>query len=108
MKQHDRGLCYALITPARNEEQLMEATIRSVVAQTVHPVIWMVVSDGSTDGTDEIVERYAAKHNWISLLRMPEHRDRTFAAKATAFNAAYERLADLNFDIIGNLDADIT
>lgn len=99
---------YALITPARNEVKFIGATIRSVVAQTVHPVIWIVVSDGSTDGTDEIVERYAREYEWISLMRMPEHRDRTFAAKATAFNTAYERLVSANFEIVGNLDADIT
>ena len=107
-KPQDRDLRYALITPARNEAKFIAATIRSVVAQTVHPAVWIVVSDGSTDGTDEIVERYAREHDWISLLRMPERRDRSFAAKATAFNAAYARLAGSSFDIIGNLDADIT
>jgi glycosyltransferase involved in cell wall biosynthesis len=108
MKQQHRNLCYALITPARNEEKFIDATIRSVVAQTVRPVAWIIVSDGSTDATDAIVERHAKEHSWISLLRMPETRDRTFAAKATAFNAAYARLAASRFDIVGNLDADIT
>ena len=47
-------------------------------------------------------------HEWIELLRMPERSDRQFAAKAHAFNAGYKRLQTLEFDIIGNLDADIT
>lgn len=98
----------ALITPARNEEAFIEGTIRSVVAQTVKPVRWIVVSDGSTDRTDGIVRAYAQQHDWIELLRMPEHRDRQFAAKAHCFNAAYERFKSLDFDLIGNLDADIT
>jgi poly-beta-1,6-N-acetyl-D-glucosamine synthase len=68
----------------------------------------VIVSDGSTDGTDEIVKRYAAEHPWIELLRMPEHRDRNFAAKVTCFNAGSEVLKGLKYDIIGNLDADIT
>ncbi len=101
-------LDYVLITPARNEAALIEQTILSVVAQTVRPKKWIIVSDGSTDGTDEIVQRYAAQHPWIELLRMPERRDRTFAAKANAFNAGYAELRRLDFGIIGNLDADIT
>ena len=101
-------LKYALVTPARNEEAFIEGTIRSVVAQTIRPVKWVIVSDGSTDGTDEIVKRYASEHAWIELLRMPEHRDRQFAAKAIGFTAGYDRLKHLEFDVIGNLDADIT
>jgi len=98
----------ALITPARNEADLIEATIRSVVAQTVRPVKWVIVSDGSTDGTDEIVQRYAADHSWMRLLRMPERSDRQFAAKAHAFNAGLEELRETAYDVVGNLDADIT
>ncbi len=108
MSHRETELRYALITPARNEQDFIDETIRSVIAQSTHPVAWLIVSDGSTDATDEIVMRHADDHDWISLLRMPESRDRTFAAKATAFNAGYEQLKDLSFDIIGNLDADIT
>jgi glycosyltransferase involved in cell wall biosynthesis len=97
-----------LVTPARNEADFIEQTIRSVVAQTVLPRKWVIVSDGSTDGTDEIVQRYAKEFDWIELVRMPERRDRQFAAKAHAFNAGCARLKDVPFDIIGNLDADIT
>jgi len=57
------GLKYALVTPARNEEALIEQTILSVVAQTIRPVRWVIVSDGSTDGTDEIVKRHARHHD---------------------------------------------
>ena len=121
-----QNLAYVLITPARNEAALIEQTIRSVIAQTALPRKWIIVSDGSTDGTDEIVQRYAKQHDWIELLRMPERHDRHFAGKAYAFNAGYARLSsvlrpltfatanpstggsDSGFDVIGNLDADIT
>jgi glycosyltransferase involved in cell wall biosynthesis len=99
---------YVLVTPARNEEAFIEGALRSVIAQTVRPLKWIIVSDGSTDRTDEIVRRHVAGHDWIELLRMPEHRDRSFAAKAACFNAAWARLQPLAFDIVGNLDADIT
>ena len=104
----ERALSYVLITPARNEEAFIENTVRSVLAQTVLPQRWIIVSDGSTDRTDEIVQQYVAASGWIELLRMPERTDRQFAAKAHAFNAAYARLREEEFDIIGNLDADIT
>ena len=99
-------LKYVLITPARNEAQHIELTLRSMVAQTLRPIRWVIVSDGSTDGTDEIVGRYTAVHPWVELLRMPERRERHFAGKVQAFNAGYERVQNLDFDIVGNLDGD--
>lgn len=101
-------LSYVLITPARNEERFIELTIKSVVAQTVRPLKWAIVSDGSTDRTDVIVQRYALDHPWIELVRMPERRERNFAGKVQAFNAGYARMAGLKYDIIGNLDADVS
>lgn len=99
---------YVLVTPAHNEERTIEGTIRSMLSQTVLPQAWVIVSDGSTDRTDEIVRRYARTHGWIQYVRLPEHRDRQFAAKVGAFNAGYEALSGKIFDIVGNLDADIT
>jgi len=99
---------YVLITPAHNEEAYIEKTIQSVISQTILPKKWVIVSDGSTDRTDEIVHEYCAKYQWINLIRMPEHRDRQFAAKVHCFNAGYQRIKDLHYDIIGNLDADIS
>lgn len=101
-------LAYVLITPARNEARFIEQTIQSVVAQTVLPLKWVIVSDGSTDGTDEIVSEYAAVNPWIELIRMPERKERHFAGKVLAFNAGYDRVRELAYGIIANLDADIT
>jgi glycosyltransferase involved in cell wall biosynthesis len=99
---------YVFVTPARNEEAFIGQTIQSVIAQTVLPTKWVIVNDGSTDGTADIVGRYLAEHSWIELVNMPVHRDRSFAAKAHAFNAGYARLRDSKFDVVANLDADIT
>jgi glycosyltransferase involved in cell wall biosynthesis len=101
-------LSYVLITPARNEAQFIELTLQSVVSQTVLPLRWVIVSDGSTDGTDDIVKKYMVNKPWIELLRMPERQGRHFAAKVHAFNAGYARVANLQYDIIGNLDADVS
>ncbi|NIR50634.1 glycosyltransferase family 2 protein [candidate division KSB1 bacterium] len=103
-----RRLKYIIITPARNEEAYIEKTIQSIVSQTILPAKWVIVSDGSTDRTDKIVQQYMAGNPWINLVRMPDHRDRHFAGKVRCFNAGYESVKDLDFDIIGNLDADIS
>ena len=97
-----------LITPARDEAQFIELTLKSVVAQTARPVKWVIVSDGSTDGTDDIVSRYAADHPWIELVRMPERSERHFAGKVHAFNAGYAKVTSLDYEVIGNLDADVS
>jgi biofilm PGA synthesis N-glycosyltransferase PgaC len=99
---------YVLITPARNEAQFIELTLKSMVAQTVRPLKWVIVSDGSTDGTDEIVSKYSVEHPWIELVRMPERRERHFAGKVLAFNAGKARVHDLAYEVIGSLDGDIS
>lgn len=99
---------YALVTAARNEGRFIERTLRSVVTQTRLPVRWVVVDDGSTDETPDLVERYSKEHPWIELVRRPQRSDRSFAGKACAVNAAVEKLDGLDFEIIGNLDADVS
>jgi poly-beta-1,6-N-acetyl-D-glucosamine synthase len=107
-KDSAASLAYVLITPARNEAEFIEETIQAVVAQTVRPVRWIIVNDGSTDGTDEIVKRYSDKHTWIELVSLNHHKERSFSGKVSAFNAGYARLRGIDYDVIGNLDADIT
>jgi biofilm PGA synthesis N-glycosyltransferase PgaC len=99
---------YVLITPVRNEEAFIEKPLRAVVAQTIPPARWAIVSDGSTDRTDEIVQSYADRFEFITLLRRDEDKRRSFGSKALAFKVGYDSIKDLDFDFIGNLDADIS
>src|SRR5437762_662354 len=99
---------YVLITPAHNEEAFIERTLASMVAQTQLPERWVIVDDGSTDRTAQIVEGYASRYQWIELFRVPERIDRSFAGKVHAFNAGLERVRSLEFDVLGNLDADLS
>jgi glycosyltransferase involved in cell wall biosynthesis len=113
IRQHDgkreRSLpAYVLVTPARNEAAFIEKTIESVIHQTILPVKWVIVDDGSTDNTAEIAGKYLERYPWIELLRRPQRQDRHFAGKAHAFRAGYERMAGLEYEVIGNLDADIS
>lgn len=99
---------YVLITPARNEAVYIEQTIQSIINQTVLPEKWIIVSDGSTDGTDEIVQRYQAQYSFIELLRRQSSEERNFASKVYAFKNGLGRVTGVGYDFIGNLDADLT
>jgi poly-beta-1,6-N-acetyl-D-glucosamine synthase len=98
---------YALITPAKNEAAYIEKTILSVMAQTVKPSRWVIVDDASTDETYEIVARYARQYSCITLVRIQNTATRNFGRKVDAFNRGFNSLAELNYDLIGNLDADM-
>lgn len=108
MENATNHLRYVLITPCRNEARFIEETLKSVVAQTILPLRWVIVNDGSTDATAGIVGKYAAEHSWIEVVNRPVRKDRNFAAKVHAFNEGLKRVQDLKFDLIGNLDGDIS
>jgi len=99
---------YVLITPARNEQKFISKTLNSMVAQTLLPERWVIVDDGSTDQTPEIVQTYAKRYPWIELVIRPQHLDRSFAGKVHAFNAGLACVQSLEFDVVGNLDADLS
>ena len=102
------GLQYLLISPAKNEDAFIELTIQSVIGQTVRPVRWIVVNDGSTDRTSDIVTRYVRDHDWIELLQMPPRQSRNFGSKADCINSAYAHTKGLHYDILATVDADIS
>lgn len=97
---------YVLITPAKNEGRHIERLIQSVVSQTIPPVKWVVVSDGSTDDTDAIVMSYQKRYRFIDLVRKESSVYRDFSSKVKAINLGLSRLAECNYQYIGNLDAD--
>jgi poly-beta-1,6-N-acetyl-D-glucosamine synthase len=104
----DKRTNYVIVTAAHNEEAFIPRTIESVLKQTVLPVQWMIVSDGSWDGTDEVVRRYASRCDFIHLLHVEGCESRGTRSKVNALKAAVLRLGDLDYDFIANLDADIT
>ena len=102
------GSSYALATAAYNEEKLIGSVIQSIVAQTVKPEKWVIVNDGSTDRTAEIVKGYADKYPFIELYTITEEHPRDLTAQVHAINRGFSRLKDLPCEFIGNLDADVT
>jgi poly-beta-1,6-N-acetyl-D-glucosamine synthase len=108
MNQQYTRVPYVLITPARNEETFIEKTIQSLINQTHLPLKWVIVNDGSTDSTASIISRYLPKYEWIEMIELPMRLDRSFVGKVNGFNAGYERVEHLNYEVIGNLDADLS
>jgi len=99
---------YVLITAARNEANAIRQTLDSVVAQSQLPTRWVIVDDGSTDNTAAIVSEYVERYPWIELVQRPARIQRHFGGKVAAVNAGLERVTGLQFEVMGNLDADIS
>jgi glycosyltransferase involved in cell wall biosynthesis len=99
---------YALVTAAYNEEKIIEQVIQSITNQRLLPQKWIIVSDGSTDRTDEIVQHYSTRHRFMELLRITEDHPRNFNAQLNAINLGLSRLKNTDCAFIANLDADIT
>jgi len=101
-------LHYVIITPAKNEEKFIEKTIISVINQTILPLMWVIVDDGSSDSTAEIVKSYAEKYNFIRLVQREKENSRNFGNKVYAIRRGFDELKDLEYDYYCNLDADVS
>src|SRR5260370_6982431 len=94
---------YALVTPARNEEAFIGKTIESVLSQTIPPNKWVIVSDGSTDRTDEIVAGFAKQCGFIPLVRVENRGKRTFSPKANPLRLTPDAPSPVPYTLLANL-----
>jgi glycosyltransferase involved in cell wall biosynthesis len=101
---------YILISPVRNEEKNIEFTIESVLSQTIKPAEWIIVDDGSSDGTDGIIDRYCIAHSLISLIRLKDkgYYDLVGGSEIKAFYHGFARIKTKEYAYIGKLDGDIS
>jgi glycosyltransferase involved in cell wall biosynthesis len=103
---------YILVTPAKNEGANLPFVIKSVLEQSIKPKVWLIVDDGSTDDTDQIIEMAKRKYDWIKSVRLTEHpRDITFHYSfvcKTGFDEiiSYCKGNNIHYHYIGLLDAD--
>lgn len=105
----DYMMNYVIITPAYNEERNIRQTIDSVLVQTVRPLLWVIVDDGSTDHTAEIVRRYAAEHVWIRYVYREKQAEQSYyASNVYAIQDGVKSVQGLVYDFIAILDADIS
>jgi len=99
---------YVVITPVRDEAQHIAETITSIVNQTVKPVQWVIVDDGSMDGTSDIIDKYAVEYSWITVLhRSDRGRRENGTGVIEAFYSGYESLRVAEWDFIVELDGDV-
>lgn len=108
MRNFSNDAKYVIITPARNEQDFIIYAIESIISQTQRPFRWVIVNDGSTDETKEVVEPYLKKHEFIKLVNLERGGDRNFGRKAIAFSRGMVEIQNLDYGFIGNLDADIS
>ena len=100
---------YVIITPIRDEACFIEATIACVMGQTVRPAEWIIVDDGSTDRTAEIVDRYASLVPWIRVVHRPNRGFRKAGGGLIeAFYDGYRRMECTDWEFIVKLDGDLS
>ncbi len=105
---------YVIVTAAYNEEDSLDRLVQCVSRQTVKPLIWIIVSDGSTDKTDEIAQRHAAQTPWIRFLRREKSEqeqlrvEKVAPGKVAAIQMALASIKELDYQYFANLDADVT
>jgi len=105
-----KSIKYVIISPVRNEEKNIEYTIKSVISQTLKPTKWIIVDDGSTDTTADIIKKYAINRDWISLIRLPDrgYYDLMEGGEIKAFYKGYETIKDEGYEFLAKLDGDIS
>lgn len=102
------GRRYALISPCRNEARFIKKTLDSVIVQSELPVLWVIVDDGSTDGTREVLAEYSAQYSWIKVVEKPDRGHRAVGPGVIeAFYAGLRTLSLDAFDYICKLDVDL-
>lgn len=99
--------CYVLVTPVRDEEATIGRTIASVVQQSALPREWVIVSDGSTDATDDIVSRASVDNPWIRLVQRAPRVERSFAAVVHSTQIGIDHLEFRDYKYLGLLDSDV-
>jgi glycosyltransferase involved in cell wall biosynthesis len=100
---------YVVITPVRDEAEHIGRTIESMVAQTQRAARWIVVDDGSTDRTPEILDAAAASYPWITVIHRPNRGARASGGGVVeAFNEGYARLVGCQWDFLVKLDGDLS
>jgi len=106
---YDETCKYVLISPVRDEEEYIKMTLDSVANQTVLPVEWILVDDGSSDRTPEIIDEFARTHPWIRLkLRADRGKRAIGAGVIEAFNFGLKHLSVSDYEFLVKLDGDLS
>ncbi len=103
-----QGRRYCLITPCRDEAAYARRTLDSVTRQSAPPALWIIVDDGSSDNTPEILAEYAAKFPFIRVMRRENRGFRKLGGGVIdAFYHGYDSIDPRTFDYVAKLDLDL-
>jgi len=98
-----------IITPTRNEEEYIHATLKCMLGQTVLPIKWIIVNDGSTDNTEKIIREFMREASFIEYISLPDRGYRKPGQGVIeAFYEGYKRISNIHYDIVAKFDADLT
>jgi glycosyltransferase involved in cell wall biosynthesis len=102
------GTKYVIVTPAFNEAGYIRRAVEGVLAQTILPVRWVIVDDGSTDETGEIVSEYSQRYGWIQGMRRTKVPGQTYyGSNVYAILEGLRQLEQVDYEFLAVLDADI-
>lgn len=102
------GRRYCLITPCRDEEQFAEITLRTIAAQTEPPALWIVVDDGSTDRTPQILRQWQKRLPYLHVMTRPDRGSRRLGSGVIdAFYDGYAAIDPQAFDYVCKFDLDL-
>lgn len=108
MQKTDAARTYVVVSPGRNEADFMRRTLDSMVAQTIRPALWVIVDDGSTDASPEILAEYSAQHDWIRVIRREDRGHRAVGPGVIdAFYAGWDTVDASQFTYMCKLDLDL-
>lgn len=102
-----RALSYAIVTPARNEAENLERLAGCLGAQTALPESWIIVDNGSNDGTMAVASGLARRHDWIRLVQLEAAGE---MARGAPVVRGFHRGLDFveSPDVVVKLDADVS
>ena len=110
----DSSKNYTLITPCKNEGKNLLSLINSIAAQTIKPIVWVIVDDGSTDNTPIILQNSQNKYNWIRVLRLEESPRNLGLHLAEVMKKGFDccidfcKQTEFEYNYLGNVDGDLT
>lgn len=99
---------YVILSPVHNEEDYIEKTIGSVISQKIKPIEWIIINDGSTDRTKQIVQKYSLEFPWIKIVDRPRRGYRPGGGVVEAFYDGFSNIKNKDYDFIVKLDGDIS
>ncbi len=108
MNGNHNNIVYSIVSTVRNEVKTIKLTLDSVVSQSIKPTKWVIIDDGSSDGTSDILGAYANEYAWIDLINLEEKNYYDYESAHSKLKVGFERILKFKNDYIVKLDGDLS